>query len=202
MTQVFEPEVASVLDEQIREAAIHDLQTGKMSAPEWYKHPELEGITGAGDGDSGVMGVSATDREKVTIYNTMTGQPSQTLIYMVSKKLTQPRPDGKPWWTLNKAAAPEWVTGTMLCLLHPDHPDRELWDRIGLRGRTCQPTTGKHKANIDSDFALEDHMRAKHKREWAIIEAHREREERDAERDWQRQLMERLAGAQPRGKAS
>jgi len=193
MTQVFEPGTA--LEEQIREAAIDDLKRGKVPTPDWFVHPELQGLA-----QDAAMGTTQTVGT-ITMYHTMTGQPSEVLEYMVAKKLGHKRPDGKSWWTLNKDSAPAWVRGTIKCQLHPEHEDREWLDSIGLQGRTCSPLRGRHKQNMDSDFALERHMEVKHPREWATIQREHARVEQQEERDFQRALMTQLAGNAPAKKA-
>ena len=182
-----------VLADQLREHQAEEVRLGNVET-EWFKNPELEGVIGANAEESGAYGIRTTDREKVRLYNTMTGQPSDVLIYMVSKKLGNKRGDGKSWWTLNPDEAPEWALGTIICQLHPDHPDREWLDSIGLQGRTCAPMTGEHKSNITSDFELKQHMAKKHRVEHATIVMAQERDEKEEERRWQRTLMESVSG--------
>ena len=182
-----------ILEEQLREHAASEMKLGNMTT-EWFKNSEMEGIFGAGEKDAGVYAQMTTDREKVRLWNTLTGEPSDVLIYMVSKYLGRKRPDGKPFWTLREDQAPKAPRGTLMCLLHPDHPEREWLDSIGLQGRFCaiNDAEQRHKANITSEFELAEHMRKKHRREWATIEREREKEEKEAEKDWQRRLMQTM----------
>lgn len=187
------PEVTEgtrMLEEQMRQAAAAEILTGKTTIE---KVGSSEAI-GADEG--GGFEVHTTDREKVTMYNTMNGQPSEFLIYMVGKRLSHKRPDGKPVWTLNPAEAPPYKVGTLKCPLHHDHEDRAWIDSIGLDGVYCGVNNpeGRDKENIPSQFQVVQHMRRKHPTAFATIEQAREKEEKEEERKWQRQMMEAMAG--------
>lgn len=120
-------------------------------------------------------------RDKVTLYSTETGLPSQVLVNMLAKKLQQ-KVNGKPAWS--ETPTKPYFMGSTKCLLHVDHPRRPEWDSIGLAGTTCP------KSNIASDFALRQHMLHRHQVEWQVIEEARERAEKDEERAFRRMQME------------
>ena len=120
-------------------------------------------------------------RDKVTLYSTETGLPSQVLVNMLAKKLRQ-KVNGKPAWS--ETPTKKYFTGTTKCLLHVDHPRRAEWDSIGLAGTACP------KSNIASEFALRQHMLHRHQVEWQVIEESRERSEREEERSFKRMQMD------------
>ena len=125
----------------------------------------------------------AKEEAPVTLYSLMPehyGLPSQILPHMRVEKLALRQADGTPVWTdVDPGVRPE--AGNVLCLLHPDHPDRAKYTAMGLG--VC------HNSHIwNEEYELELHMKAKHRKEWATIERAREKE-REARRDEQQERM-------------
>lgn len=119
------------------------------------------------------------------IYDTETAEPSMVNNNWLTKKLGQKRPNGKPYFTTIKPSSPP-KRGTHKCLLHPEHPNRDEWDRMGLP--VC------HSGNLISPYEVTQHMKKKHSKAWEAIEHERIERERKEDRDYQRKLAEALAG--------
>lgn len=122
------------------------------------------------------------DRGRITIYDTITGEASEILVTMLQMNLRKRRPDGSRVFTTEKPDF-EPNRGTLKCLLHPEGPDREYYDSLGLP--TCQ------KSNLTSPFQVRRHMEKRHRVEWGTIEEDRKAKEKQEERDFQRSLMGR-----------
>lgn len=120
----------------------------------------------------------------VYIYDTKTGDQSKINRNMLAIQMTKRHPDGSRAFTLTPPNI-QPVRGNLLCKLHPDAPDRQEYDRIGFK--TCP------KSNLMTEFDVEQHMRARHKREWASIEAARTRREKEQDRSLQHKTMAALA---------
>jgi len=115
----------------------------------------------------------------VYIYDTKTGEQSKVNRNMLRSKLQMTRPDGSFVFSLKQTVTP--IRGTFKCLLHPEQPEREYYDTIGLP--TCR------KDNLTSIFQVERHMQKRHQQEWATIKAERDRKEKQEDRDFQRSLL-------------
>lgn len=100
-------------------------------------------------------------REPVTIYSTEDGRPVTIPAYMVPPVLDRRREDGEFRFVAEKARAPEYKMGTLLCFMHPDAPERATLDAAGLTGKTCR------KHTLPNDYAKTIHGEHRHKQEWA-----------------------------------
>lgn len=133
-----------------------------------------------------ILASSLSSAGYVTVYDTHTREPSDVNRNLLEFQLRKLHSDGTRAFTRKKPAlAP--VRGFLLCLLHADRPERKEYDRIGFK--TCI------KANLMTPFDVESHMKARHKKEWAIIESNRLRKERDEDRAFQRQMMKAMSTA-------
>jgi len=101
------------------------------------------------------------DRDRVTIYDTQTGETSIVMATMLPQQLRKTRPDGSTVFTTNYPGI-EPKRGTLKCLLHKDDPSREYYDSLGLA--VCR------KSNLTSKFQVGRHMQKRHKIEWQTIE--------------------------------
>ncbi len=127
------------------------------------------------------------DRGRITIYDTLTAEPSEVLVTMLPQLLRKRRADGSMVFTERKPDfAP--IRGSLKCKLHPDDPNREHYDTLGLP--SCL------KSNLTAPFHVMRHMEKRHKMEWGIIEKDRKdaeallkNEERKEDREFQRELM-------------
>lgn len=122
---------------------------------------------------------SVEGNDKVTIYETKTGEPSQALSYMLPKLLKIKNPDGTRRFTLRKPKTKP-IEGTHKCLLHPDSPQRAHYTELGLP--ICR------KANLHSPHGVVQHMQRRHPTAWGVLE----QERKDAEREEDRQLHKAL----------
>ena len=116
----------------------------------------------------------------VYVYDTETGERSVINRNMLETQLSKLRPDGTRFFTTVKPAF-EPKRGTLKCLLHPDDPDRGLYDSWGFT--TCA------KSNLISEFQVNRHVQIRHRMEWQTIYEERERQEKEEERNFQRQLL-------------
>lgn len=116
----------------------------------------------------------------VYVWDTRTFERTPVLYYMLGKVLRRRRQDGSyRFTTRDPGKKPE--RGTIKCLLHPDSPDRKHYDELGFR--ICK------KSNITNDYQLKQHMKKKHKEEWAAIEAEQKERERQEDRQLQQALL-------------
>ena len=118
------------------------------------------------------------------IYDTKTGERSLTNANMLPAQLRKVREDGTPVFTTKKPAI-EPSRGEYKCLLHPSNKERPHYDELGFA--VC------HKSNLMSQFQVEQHMRNRHRVEWATIQRERQEKEREEERKLQRAILEGAA---------
>ena len=110
---------------------------------------------------------------------------------MLSKTLRKKMPDGMPAFSVTPTV--EYKLGQFKCWLHPEHPDREVWDAEGLAGVICE------SGHLASEFHVRRHMENKHSDESKAITEIRDRKERDENRRMQietQRAMLALATAQ------
>ena len=116
----------------------------------------------------------------VYVYDTENGDKSVINRNMLETQLSKLRPDGTRFFTTVKPAF-EPVKGKIKCLLHKDDPDRGQYDSWGFA--TC------NKSNLISEFQVNRHVQIRHRMEWQTIYEERERQEKEEERNFQRQLL-------------
>ena len=116
----------------------------------------------------------------VYVWDSRTYHKVPVLYYMLSQILRVKRDDGSYRWTRNDPGKlPK--RGTYKCLLHKDSPNRGHYDDLGFR--TCL------KDNITNPYQVTQHMKSKHKAEWAAIEEEKRLAERAEDRELQRALI-------------
>lgn len=130
-------------------------------------------------------------RGTIRLWNSKTGEPSDLLISQLPDQLRKRFPDGTRVFVDDPSKAGLQVRGTIKCHLHPEHENREIYDRIGLAGRYCAPpdSGGVHVSNFRSEFDLLLHMQRKHKSEWAQIQANEDRIARERAEELQRETL-------------
>jgi len=120
----------------------------------------------------------------VAIYDKRTGEPSLALKYMLRTLLVAKNPDG----TLRFTATPPKVQfkrgGTYKCLLHPDDPNRAVYDTLGFP--VCR------KSNLTSPYMVKKHMKSRHPTVWGAIEDGRKEKERQEDRELQRAVISQV----------
>ena len=122
------------------------------------------------------------------IYDIKTGERSFTSTNLLPYQLKKLGEDGQRMFSLRPMVDPP-VRVLHRCPLHPDErkPEYDAW---GLP--PCS------KANLTSPLQVEQHMRHRHKVEWATIEKERERLEKEEDRALQRQIAQAaVAGRAP-----
>jgi hypothetical protein len=122
----------------------------------------------------------------VKIYDTRTGEMSLCNRNMLRHHLEKRRPDNSVVFTTVKPKfAPK--RGHLKCMLHPDSPNREHYNELGLP--VCM------KSNLTSPYQVLRHMQKRHKVEYATIkeeEIRLEKEKDRAEKEKDRKLQESL----------
>ncbi len=133
-------------------------------------------IIESGDVDLGGERMTVTELSNagyIYVWDTRTFERAPVLSYMLPAKLRDKRPDGSFIWTTND---PKRLPkrGTLKCYLHKDSPEREEFDKMGLR--VCK------KSNIINVFEVKQHMIKKHPKEYQAIEDVRKEKERQEDR--------------------
>ena len=180
MVETYAPEVQAEIDKQIAEAQVAEIKAGGLA---WGEGKLADAALLSEGNVLGSMQMTSDpgSRDKVTLYNTETGQPSRVLVNMLGKKLAQKLPDGTKAWS--PTPTKDYSMGSTKCLLHAEHPRRAEFDEIGLSGKTCA------KSNIPSEFEVRQHMLHRHKQEWQVMEEARVHAEKQEERDFRRMQM-------------
>jgi hypothetical protein len=166
------------IEEQYRDAEdALGMGTGKAARP-----------VSLGDGIEGAIS-RAEDAGYKVLWDSQTGEMSFVNLNMVRQVLRLTREDGSYVYTSQRPdITPE--RGTLLCLLCPDHPEREARMAMGFKtNETCR------KTNIRTETDVEYHMRARHKRAWNMLERVQARVKEDEDRRFQRLMLERLTTA-------
>ncbi len=117
------------------------------------------------------------------IYDTQTGERSLTNNNMLRTQLGKKRPDGAAFFTTIDPQIP-LKRGVFKCLLHPENPNREHYDEMGLA--TCK------KSNLNSVYQVKRHMQKRHKDEWAVMEDERLTTEKDKDRKLQESVLKAM----------
>ena len=122
------------------------------------------------------------------IYDPLTGDRSVVNNNMRAFSLKKKREDGTPRFVGTKPKNPPHpiIPGTYKCVLHKDDPDRERWDAMGFA--TCP------KDDLASPYQKIRHAEKRHKSEWAAIKHESESEEKKADRELQRAVLESIKG--------
>jgi hypothetical protein len=136
-----------------------------------------------------------------TLYNTLTHEAIQVpnsikdaTLKKVHKDKKHPNLLGKPMFS--KYPKGTYLLGTHKCMLHPSNPRRAEFDRMGLPICTAE--------HLPSEDQAEQHLIHRHPSAWNTLERIRERSEREADRELQRQQIAALtamAGTSPARKS-
>jgi len=166
----------SLIQEMLRDAQSVELDD------ELRRNP----VVHAGDADQPApMTVKEmTSAGYVSVWDTRTREYAPVLYYMLPAVLRRKREDGSYIWTTNDPKVPP-VRGSLKCMLHPDSPERSIYDSMGLR--VCP------KSNLTNTYEVTQHMQKKHRKEWLAIEDVRIRRERQEDRELQRFLMQQAS---------
>lgn len=121
----------------------------------------------------------------VYVWDSRTYVKVPVLYYMLPQVLRQRRQDGSYRFQVrDPGKLPK--RGTHKCFLHKDDPNRKHYDELGFR--LCK------KENITNPYQVLQHMKSKHKAEWAAIEEEKKERERQEDRSLQKLLLSKAAG--------
>lgn len=130
--------------------------------------------------------------QPVPIYEAKTGEkrliPRINLLMALKKRFNDP--SDTEWFgkrVFSQAPGKPFVLGTHKCLLHPDQPERALYDAWGLP--VCL------SAHLASPEEVRRHMAKKHKSEYAQIKGEQERAEREEDRKRQQEMQAAMLAA-------
>lgn len=182
-------------DEQEEKDILAKIQGEALRAPEpggAKVGMDVSGDIGSGEEKVNIPAVisSITSAGHSYLYNTKTGDRSRFNNNMLPRAVKQRWPDGPikgqlVWSVRPVANPPEPVkTGTHLCMLHKDAPNREAFDEMGFA--VCP------KDCLVSIYQVRRHMMKKHKDEWAALEDARKEKEKAEDRKLARAQLEVL----------
>jgi len=129
--------------------------------------------------------LTSTAEDRAIIYHIPTGEPREILVNMLAKTLRK-KLNGKPVFSMTPPPGVTPVVNSTLCWLHPDHPNRNFLNSIGLRDKVCM------SSHIASEYEAGQHMRHRHRREYQVIMESRAVQAEEENRIFQRQQMELL----------
>ena len=113
-------------------------------------------------------------------------------VSMVNRNMLRPQLEkrdsetGDRVFTTDRRLAPVPKRGSLLCMLHADHPEREYHKRLGFV--TCR------KSNLVSTLDVRTHMQHRHQREWEALEEDRIGAIQEEERQVRQRLICSMAG--------
>lgn len=138
--------------------------------------------------EGGMVDISDPTR-LLRIYVAESGEPRDVPAWTLTGKnsiLRRKNPDGTRVFT-DKANSGDWAPGEVPCMLNVAHPDRTAFRKMGL----INDCPAAHLASL---YDQQQHMKNRHRREWATIEAARTQLREDEERAF-RQLQSEVATA-------
>ena len=178
----------AAVDEQLIEAKVAEIKESGNHGFSVFRTGDSQ-VDGALEG--GHMALTTTAADRVVVYDTSTGEPREILVNMLAKTLKKKRA-GQPAFSLTPTV--EYRMGNKLCMLHPDHPDRELFVSLGVT-KICGEGTTAPAGKLASDLDVRTHMEHRHKREWLTIQEHYAQVEKQDDRDRQDRLAEAMLKA-------
>ena len=107
---------------------------------------------------------------------------------ILNQALRKRLPDGKRAFSIHQQGNP--VRGTIKCHMHPEHPDREKWRGLGFLNDCVA-------GGFTSEMDALAHMAGRHRRDWLRMKEQLDREERDMDRAFQREILARLTSNVP-----
>ena len=115
-----------------------------------------------------------------TVYSMETGEPIRVKRHRLIGTLEKRLPSGAPAFTADKARAPEYRIGTVLCFLARGSKERETVDELSLApGFYC---IAEHLAN---PMEARVHAAIRHPTRWKMFQEHIQTQERQGDRDRQ-----------------
>lgn len=189
-----DPTLARMVRMQVAEAKVAKLRKAMLDEPvEDLTDAETAPIKEGGGGQT----LTATGRDKMTLWHVQTGVPSKFMYYEVGKRLQDEDGNGNPVWTLDESAAAERKGGTYMCYLNPAHENFDTY--FDIVGQVCGEAHGMNpKAGIPNRFQQRRHMQLKHRNAWEAIREEEERLRREEDRELQRDTARALAAVRGR----
>lgn len=168
---------STAVEDALIEAAIDNIKTTREHG---YVLPDAE--VGGYLASPAVLTSNAED--KAVIYDTLTGEPRQVLVNMLSKTLKKKR-DGQPAFSTTPTKV--YQHGQIPCWFNPAS-DRfaEMQSVPGLQGFTCA------SAHLASEFDAELHVQRRHDRRYARAKDYLDRQEKVADRKIQERQIEAM----------
>ena len=179
-TKVTQEPVVSVEAQEAAEI-LEQMETAQK-APE----PEAgDKVVNKGDKENPAPAIisSISSAGYVYMWDSVTGEKSVTNRNMLPTQLKKKRPDGSRVFTVVDPGIPV-RRGSLKCMLHPKDPNRERYSQLGLA--VCK------KENITSGYQVIQHMKHRHKEEWALIEKERVDVEKAEDRANQKAMTEAM----------
>lgn len=119
------------------------------------------------------------------VYDRLTGDQSVVLSYMLRAQLEKTDKDGQRMFTTrDPGIRPK--KGTLPCILHEDHPDREHHASLGFL--PCRA------GSLMTPLDVITHAQHRHQREWQVLERERTNVIEEEERQVRRAIIGRSAG--------
>jgi hypothetical protein len=134
---------------------------------------QLAGLGGDDEGEIQFIEWSP-GRRMVSLWNMVTGEEVTLPRYQALAALNTPNPRGGWLWTADKNLAPEPRLNSVKCFLHPEAPERELLDEIGIT-QVCM------SGQLANESSKRKHAR-RHAAAWEQYQEEIQRRERAAEK--------------------
>ena len=132
------------------------------------------------------MRISSIDEAAyLWVWHVETGARSRVNANMLQSQLSKKLEDGRRAFTTVDPQIPQ-PKGQVLCRLHADAPDREIWAAMGFP--TCPA------GSLRNEMELDLHMKHRHKSEYGEMMGRAERSEKEEDRMLNRSLLEALVG--------
>lgn len=151
----------------------------------------------------------ADGSQKVTVYSTIDGRPSEVFLPQLKGALTMKIPGtNRPahWHPAQGGEQPKQApAGTIMCRLHPDSPEREWVDSVGLAGIYCNPLEpARSRANLPNMLDRRRHESIYHKSAFLVMDEAEKRQREEKSNATQERMADALAAAldsnKPRGR--
>ena len=151
--------------------------------PDYDSAPvETERVAGIINEQGDTHSVQHTQR-RMTLWRTDTGEELTILSAFYNETMSHKHPaTGLPLYSRVPVVIPDEAMGNLVCALHPDAPDRALFDAMGLR--TCD------KVGFSNQFQVLRHLERRHPDEFAMIDANKKELERREQVDANKALVE------------
>lgn len=116
----------------------------------------------------GLLFMEVSKREPpITLYAMSDGEPIEMSRAIAEMAIKKKYKGGGFMFTNDPAEAPVYKLGEVKCFLHPDSPERELLNEVGMQSKVC------HSEHLASPYSKRIHAQRRHKDEWAAFTEYR-----------------------------